>query len=1597
MYINKIDDIIDNVLDDFFKTINSYQTLLNKILNEMNFVKYQKEINKIMSDFTSKINLSEIKELVKSSDAVYTVSETIKRYIGFYFFLTIGFSYSSREDTYINNIVEFTKNQSNYGYKINNFFNSESNAMIIKYNTFIHNILMIINSEPSKIQAIKNKPSIRETIIFLNNLGYEYIEQKFKHNDKLIQSHNIIKTIIILELYKNNEKKEFFRLLELTENIEGEYMFIDIIEPINRYLDFQTIDNMIKEGDLNKNLAHQIWNFVISEQNKSRNNIVSNDDKIGMMIESKLLYPICDDFLLYHKDSEKYDKGFEQSTKKKEDTRIRYIIDKIESVSDLYSEQIKSNQKLTENIKKKFYLPLISRKAILINHIEDVKIINKFLNQGKRSSENNDFFNDLINYKIYPYINFKDFETDGFTFQLKKTVDIIRSVSLNKSGSFKQNKNNYLQLRTGQKDMMINIIGFIIPTNIKPLQCVKIKDIIDLKSLDKKNKNGYDLILKYLTESNINRIKHNSSIYWLFDSENDSVNLETYEQITKFTTQDQIKHIVSKLYDTVIEQIYQNILEQMKNVKLPSLQLFHRIIHQTEKTTLSMSKNSELYDELEIKSYELLTNIESEYDNNDDMVYGFEEKSEKLPEVVIDSKKKIINISIDISGIDEFGKVEIINEVDGICQHNISWDNIIRLRNKNPKQYADYLYNFIQQYVTENADQDYICKSCSYQIDIKKYVTDGIFDDETQRFITFSRPMEVPLEDIPEYEKYKIVIRNIEKTIEKIGNVSNIQIFVGTSITAKFKRKGIVQDTIDLVLMTNSKLKNNMIKRNEIATRAYGIVRDLSNFFIFDLENSIFNFSSKDKDYYKFIKQNNIICFTLFSMLTEISDSNVLFIDGHDKKGLCNFIVFDKIYKTLFQGLRIITNNKKEIKSIIDYKILCYLIYMIICPMIKYNMWYYKYPDSVKKKNYQPQVQKTFVMTLIDTINAILEISLEEGSHYLYEIARVKFFKKLNSTFSNEELYLKLQNYSKFSVSEDKKDFITIQAKPIMLLGKYDKTLIPFVQSQRHINRPPVLYLDIIKKHPTTLNNISNLTNCESGLFHEFKLKGKNYICTLCALDMTQIKPDESLTKKIIQKFKYVRLQLLSQKYCMIDGYHHIFSSEKIGINICRKCKQSDKYEYSHEELDGLMKILEKNRNDQTNTNNNINKQIHHIEKKDSDYVEKVKKTVSEAYMKSGTKSEYIDKFIDTIQSIIGNEINSVNIRENSYIIDHDYLGSSLEKTIMLSDNKIFYKSKHSDFNTDVIYYTSYKGGKIDIFYDAITKILLGYKEESKKIVHNKKPERKIIINYSLLTKIKMLGYEGKYIDIRQQQNNLYETITNIIRQRNLNLKKIISNLQKILYRIINRYNDPIDEDEAVWFANNINKFIEKYMNKLHSIRIVSDSENHEVMKHWKGICRGFYTTDIKDIKLNIDLESKTIDYEYVNLLDTNNNTILFFIISEFDKLISYNSNKIKTNIVNFIIDFINIMFETFNIEKSNSNIDIKRFAYVLNSSTYIQEIIEKSGEKNIEGIYEEYVDDEEEKEKIKEAKEEDKEANDALDMENDYDYEAEYEKVIEE
>ena len=76
------------------------------------------------------------------------------------------------------------------------------------------------------------------------------------------------------------------------------------------------------------------------------------------------------------------------------------------------------------------------------------------------------------------------------------------------------------------------------------------------------------------------------------------------------------------------------------------------------------------------------------------------------------------------------------------------------LKKTDEKMFADELYSFIQTYVIENADHEYICKSCGFYLNIKKYIQDGKFDDNSKKFIVLGMTLDKPLEDIPEYKSF---------------------------------------------------------------------------------------------------------------------------------------------------------------------------------------------------------------------------------------------------------------------------------------------------------------------------------------------------------------------------------------------------------------------------------------------------------------------------------------------------------------------------------------------------------------------------------------------------------------------------------------------------------------------------------------------------------------------------------------------------------------------------------------------------------------------------------------------------------------------------
>ena len=1639
MYINKVDDLIDRVIDDFYTVVVLKNKKIEKIKEDLNFIKSQREIDDIVSNYIKTIPTTEISDIVKKGDSYTTIFDTIQRYIMIYVFLTFGIFYHGKADIFINNIIEFSRNQSEYQLKITNFFNSDSNSQVIKLFYICRNIITLLSKDAIKLDYIRKEPYAKETIDFLESLNDEFITGAFRlkslDGDVTSQAHNIIKTIIILLVYKIADKKNLYNIIEQTEMSEGEYMFIDIVEAVTESLNFNTIESLLSKKDLFAGLAYDIWDYI-SEIDDKKKRIITNEEKINMLINSGVVIPIMDDFLLYHRDNERYDKiSSTGNVKKKEDTKVRYIIGKIDTTTELYSDVSKKDPKMRENIMKNFSVPLYNRKAILRNNNEEMKIINKFINQGKRNAENNEYFNDLIGYRRYSYVNFKDFDKFGFTNHFTKTVTAVRAVNFDTTSEFKQtNTNQKLQLRVGGKDTTGNIVGFMIPTNTQALKCVKLADTVNIRDLSKKHKNGFSLFLNFLKRSIIKGETHKASVYWLFDPNTDKAKVDKFEGKDNITQQDLVKSMVSELYDRVVEDIYFEMIDKMDINTVITIDDAMKIIHFLENSILGIPLSQDMYEDIEKYIFEKkMINLANGEIIGNDTLYGLEGDTIKLPTYEPPTKSTVKMLTVDLTHVDESGQIIERDTVEGICQHNITWENINKIRRTDYSEYMRLMYNFIQQYVIENTNQDYVCKSCGHYLDINKYIQDGVFDDE-KGFITFSMPMETNLEDLPEYEKFQFSIKIMDKNIEKIASSVGIPYFIGNATTIKWRRKAIIKNTIDMVSANNQMLIKTFKERNEIKGKLYGVSKLLSNLFVFDMENNIFQTSSKDKDQeqFKMIKRNNIMTYIMIYIILEINESQISFFTT-DKKNLCDIRIFDKVYHSLFAGLRIKKNNTNDTVDITKYKILCYLIYMISCRIAKHRMWA---SPQVTEKNIQkmiPNTQRYIVHTCVDMINSILENSFQAGMSYIFEVFRARFYSKLSSIFKDDDYYNTL-------IMQNKLSFLTAKKREHLRIVSSDEN-IPYTYNpaQWRTEIPARFFPPYLKRIEYDLHGITNLTNCPTGQFHKWKFEGGMLVCSLCGAKMSDLKYSQSESEKIVEKFKLERSNLLALKFCQVDGELHQYKFDQVsGKNICVKCGKPDDNKYTVEELENIDKVIDNINELRRKRYRTVIEEYRVLDESEHKYItDVVDKTRKDMMNEIDVENQFkfVDTFINVLQSAIGNEIKGeypINLKNNTYIIDHDHNGHDLGgKNIVITeaDNKIYHKANHPHFKTDVIYYTDKTNVRVDVFYDMITRKLLGYKEMSRDYVDIKKTDKKIRINYSIYNKIKLLGYTSEYINIdddyedlknqfeiektdktdksdkidTNQNQKLYQDIVkDISRNRIDNLKQIILEFQRIFNRIINGYVDPAvvdktydhdikpersgyEKDIPNYFAEKLNSLVDKYKKKLKNTKIKDDNNKHRVFKHWKGVTRGIYVEDFNDKYFNFD--SDLVEAENISRYDSRSNMLLYYLIHEFSILLKYNKDGfIRTNVCNFLVEFIDRIFFKYNTDHLHVNNDIKRFMYVINSAGFLKETEEYVKTENTEGFYEEYVDmDEEPTEDDIERKIDEDEEQEALDLDLDY------------
>ena len=805
MLINQIDNLFDTILNNFYDFLYK-KDIFKKYSKDSNFVVFQEDILLNIKEFVETIPESDILKIIKKKNHIEQIYNIIKRYCAFYIYLGIGYNYEEERDLFIINIIEIAKNQKETTYQINNFFNSYNNSKIINFFSDIQNIKSLVEFKTiDKIKIIlSNNPIKFSNIIKLfSELGEDYIINNFLIKDNF---HNILKTIIFKLIYLKEEKKDINDLLNEIEKEEGEYKYIEIIvSNANKIVDFNIIQKFLNIKQIKLGLAEEIYNYLVEIKNTSEIIIKENQDFINYLFSNKILIPITEDFIRYHKDSEKYNIDNE----KKDNTKIRYIINKLSNIRNYYSPMIQKNITLKLEVERQFYKNLDPRMAILYNDNEEIKIIQKLM-----MSDNvidSDLLIDLQNIRKYAYINFKINLNDYIKLRPSITIEAIRLINL------KKKKSEYIETRIGNNNIDLNIVGIAFNTSrlnilktkksLTPLECFTVKNLINVKDITKKS-NGFLSFINIFKKAT--RIKNNNLYYWLFNNKTDIPKISDYINYNENDSDKNIKIMLAEIYNLWTNIIKKKILNYTSKLNNITIWQLEKLLNVYEKKYFNFNFNPEIKNDLInnilVNKFKEIEIIEDEIDN---IIPGKRNKIIELPMAKIEKSKKNILI---LDQNKKFIEETVEENINAICNHYIKWDNLNKISKTNQEDFNQQVFEFVKKYVKENDKGLRICKSCNELLLLDKYISEGTYNKELDQFMTTSIIVHQKLIKLPQYTDLKKTISNLEKNLEKIAYIINFKmLFLAlgwailfdllTGIFAYYKQNGLIKQIILIILV----------------------------------------------------------------------------------------------------------------------------------------------------------------------------------------------------------------------------------------------------------------------------------------------------------------------------------------------------------------------------------------------------------------------------------------------------------------------------------------------------------------------------------------------------------------------------------------------------------------------------------------------------------------------------------------------------------------------------------------------------------------------------------------------------------------------------
>ena len=413
--------------------------------------------------------------------------------------------------------------------------------------------------------------------------------------------------------------------------------------------------------------------------------------------------------------------------------------------------------------------------------------------------------------------------------------------------------------------------------------------------------------------------------------------MDTYETLKANNFQEQIRFMNAILYDKITETLNKKLVKLIKvneNLPIPKIELLIELYSRLNKLFLKQDAKREIFimDFLRKKKIEASTIVKIP-----------DSERITMPEFITEPDKSIFKIKIDMVNPlhpQEYQELMIrskdavidVNEpkkMEKKCQHENEWNEMIKLKSADLNKYNTEITQFIEKFAQETSEMDYICRVCGQILPIKQYIQDGSFDNESQKFVAAYTPMDIPLDEIKEYAKYKLIIKYLDVgLINRVSLITGTNMLIGNDSQVRQKRKALVKNIVDIILKHNYVNMRSTQKeedRLDFFSKKFHIDKELDNVYFFELDDSILNFSSSatetdiavDK-----LKYNNILLYFILIFITELNGAQIAMM--HSDK-IANIYTYLKYGPKLFGNL-LIKKNINDMGNCTNCQISCFML-----------------------------------------------------------------------------------------------------------------------------------------------------------------------------------------------------------------------------------------------------------------------------------------------------------------------------------------------------------------------------------------------------------------------------------------------------------------------------------------------------------------------------------------------------------------------------------------------------------------------------------------------------------------------------------------------